>query len=406
MRKPLSVVAAALALIATLVPTSSVSAQTTPISVQISAGLGREVPGFTARPMVPVIDGIPTVQVHSGDVIRVKGAVILLPEGQDPEAWRQDVATDPGDPWALFWADPDADLPGVNAPSHLNARSFSPTNFDCGFTADDPCEFDGSNKDLDTGPINSGDQGEWYVRISGQPNNTFYAVAQIPYGSVTDFRIQIVNPNAETTTQVQLDEAKKTFRAQDRATALSLMESLNTVTKYEEDGRMVYEVYAGYDEGPVSLLAYFPQKVRIPRGATVRYRFDRATLEPHTATFPFKAGVKAARTSFVPACDPDGSGEGPDTQANFSEEGPPCPEGDQFELDLAKRLTAQIGDGVYPGAPRYESSGLRGAIVPEGVEDLAGGTDAWDVLFNKRSDGFRYVCALHGGFMNGTVKVR
>src|SRR5688572_29576649 len=129
MRKPLSLVAAALAVIATLVPTSSVGAQTTPITVQISAGLGREVPGFTTRPMVPVIDGVPTVQIHSGDVIHFRGPVILLPEGQDPEAWRQEVGTDPGDPWALFRADPDADLPGVNAPVHLNPRTFGPTDF-------------------------------------------------------------------------------------------------------------------------------------------------------------------------------------------------------------------------------------------------------------------------------------
>src|SRR5688572_28139795 len=165
MQKRLSLVAAALALAASLVPTTAATAQTEPLTVQISAGIGPDIHGFTARPMVPEIDGIPTVNIHSGDTLHFVSPVILLPEGQDPDTWRQQVATTPGDPWALFYPDPDADLPGVNAPVHLNPRAFGPTNLDCGFTVDDPCTFDGTNADPDTGAVNSGGQGRGRVTL-------------------------------------------------------------------------------------------------------------------------------------------------------------------------------------------------------------------------------------------------
>src|SRR5688572_8027090 len=164
MHKRLSLAAAALALAVSLVPTAA-TAQTDPLKVQVGAGIGRDVHGFTARPMVAEIDGIPTVQIHSGDTLQFLSPVILLPEGQDPDTWREQVATTPGDPWALIYADPDADLPGVNAPVHLNPRSFGPTNFDCGFAAEDPCTFDGTNADPDTGAVNSGGQGRGRVTL-------------------------------------------------------------------------------------------------------------------------------------------------------------------------------------------------------------------------------------------------
>src|SRR5688500_9770833 len=64
MKKRLSLAAAAVALVASLVPATSATAQTTPLKVKITANLGREVHGFTTRPMVPLVDGIPTVQIH------------------------------------------------------------------------------------------------------------------------------------------------------------------------------------------------------------------------------------------------------------------------------------------------------------------------------------------------------
>jgi plastocyanin len=301
-------------------------------------------------------------------------------------------------------ADPDADVAGLNAPSTINAGAFSPSQFDCGATAADPCDFDANGDQM----LNTGDTGAMFVRVSGTPNSTITAVPQIPRDDA-DLIIEIVNQNAATTTQAQIDEARSTLRAADRARALELLESLNEVTRTEEDGHWVYEVHAGYDEGPISLLAFMPANLRVPRGSVVRYSFSNAIAEPHTASFPLKKGIKAGEQGFVPACDPDGDGPGPDKRAEFSETGPPCAEGETFELDLGRRMTAEIGDGIFPAPKKgYESSGLRAELLPTNIEGLEGGTAPWDLQFNKRSsDGaFKYLCVFHGTFMGGRIRVR
>lgn len=397
-----SFIALAVALAAALLPLRGAVAQDAALEVRLGAGLGRTVPAFTARPFAPEIDGVPTVQIHSGDVVTLDCCAILLPDGTDPSAWRDANQVASGAPYAPIVADPDGDVPGFSAAVKVSTFAFSPSRFDCG-PPEDPCDFDINGDDV----LNAGDSGPMSVRLTGNPNSTATVVPQIPREGA-DLVIEIVPANAATTTQAQLDEARSEMRAADRARALELMEELNKVNRVEEDGHWVYEVFAGYDEGPISLMAFFPQQLRVPRGSVVRYSFEHAISEPHTTTFPAGKAGKVSDRSFFPACDPDGTGDGPDTPGEFGESGPECPGDSEFEFDLARRMTAEIGDGTFP-APRrsYENSGLRGELLPTDIEGLAGGTEPWDVLFNKSSrKAYGYICVFHGHFMGGSVKVR
>ena len=389
---------------------NAAGAQEGPLTVQVGAGLGRRVPGFTARAMAPHVDGVATVKVHSGDVVHIVGGMVFIPQGQTPESWADAVTSDPDDPYFPFKADPDPDLPGVQAPTFLNPTLFGPSDFSgCGATADNPCEYDGTNPDPFAGSLNTGDMGEFYIRFTAQPNSEIWSTQPIDWPEESNLLFQVVPNGEEATTQEDVNSARKALKAQDRETALGLLPGLNEVNRHREDGKLVYDVWAGYDEGPILMFAFFPQNLTIPKGATVRYRFDHLNGEIHTATLPFEAGRKVVRNAFVPSCDPDGDGPGPDELANFDEEGPPCPELDQFEFDLGRRLTKRLGDGRFPGGPKtYESSGLEGPWAPTGVPGLQGGSDPWDLKFTKKSDdkGYRYICAVHGAFMSGRVRVR
>ena len=409
MSKKLSVGALALALVAALVPSGPVNAQTEPLKIKVGAGLGREVPGFTTRIFAPEVEGIPTITVARETVVRFTGQVILLPTGETPESWREAVASQPDDPFFVLRTDPDADLPGVNAPVGVNTLTFMPTDRACG-TETTPCEFDGSGTDPIADVLNTGDESRrTYVRITAQHNATVWAVQPIPYlDEAASLRIQVANPNDMATTQAAIDEARAELRDEDIQLAKDTMAELSQPSSSVEDGVTVHNVHVGGDEGPVALFTFLPHTIDVNEGDKVRFLFDTSVNEPHTATFPFKAGAKVTRTSFVPACDPDGDGDGPDEQPDFSGEGPPCPEEDQIEFDLRKKLTAQIGDGRFPAENKaYESSGMRWTQLPEGIDGLAGGTDPWDVQMTARNtDGFRYLCAFHGGFMSGLIKVR
>jgi hypothetical protein len=77
----------------------------------------------------------------------------------------------------------------------------------------------------------------------------------------------------------------------------------------------------------------------------------------------------------------------------------------QFEFDLSRVLTAQSGDGVFPGG--FEHSGVKGLDAPS-TADMSGGTAPWALAFVEKSTkkGYRYVCAIHGSFMDGRVRVK
>jgi plastocyanin len=150
----------------------------------------------------------------------------------------------------------------------------------------------------------------------------------------------------------------------------------------------------------------YPEKIKLDKGDTVRWHFDDLVNDFHTVTMPYKKALDISNNGFLPVCDPDGDGDGPDTfDVDFETFTCPPASGD-LELDLTRDLTAQSGNGKF-GGNGLESSGLKFSELPS-APGLAGGGESWDVKFTEKSndEGYRYICAVHGKFMSGWVVVK
>ncbi|HWL65845.1 MAG TPA: hypothetical protein VNP73_07715 [Actinomycetota bacterium] len=402
-------VAGAVALAASVVVAPSAQAQNV-IDVQMSRPLGKGLrDAFSVRPGAPIVDGVPTIEVaRDGIVHLVDSPAILLPEGMAAMDWVDQYARGSDAPWAPIVADPDGDLPGLNAPSRLNIPAFDPTVEECGASAADPCVFDGSNPDPIEGVMSSGDiVSEFFVQITAQPNATIDVIPLVlASDELVSLRIRVIAQEGEATTQAELDGAAQDVRAQERATALEIKKEINSVSRTREGDHWVYDAFGGYDTETIILFGFYPRKLQIKKGDRVVWHFPLA-LEAHTASFPFKKGLKAGNRGFAFACDPDGSGEGPDTPPGRSEEDP-CNPGEP-ELDLSRKITAQAGDGQFPGGSnKYENSGLKAGWLPTDIDGVKGGTEDWALAFNARSSdkGFKYICIFHGRGMTGKVIVK
>jgi hypothetical protein len=398
--------ALAVGLVAALFSAGPASAQAT-LTVHAGGGFGQDEPAGTARMMAPEVDGVATIQIHSNDVIHFVGTPLLLPQGQEPIGWYDENGRALDSPWGNVQSDPDGDGQGIDAPNKFNLRPFSSTLDNCGDSESNPCSFDGSNSDPVAGVMNPGDEVDgYYVKITASPNDTIYATT-LPAVTHTFLKIEVVPNGQDGTTQQQIDDAKKTLLAKEKSKYNHLVNKLSKPTFTREGSHRVYDAYAGYDTATIRILKMMPEKLHIRKGDTVRWHFHLVG-EPHTATFPFKKGENVSNNGFVPECDPDGQdGDGPDTEADLSGQGPPCPEGSELEFDVTRSLTAQSGDGTFPGGSKsFESSGVRGGNIPSG-EGLAGGTGAWPLRFPKTSSdkGNRYLCGIHGRFMSGWVIV-
>lgn len=383
----------------------SVRAATT-LTVQLSA----EVPkGFSARMYAPLENGIPTINIHKDDIVNFMGGAAILPVGTGPHEFFSENGGGLDEPIGLIASDPDADL---TEPFPSDAPyKFNPLFFEviaCGGTEDDPCTFDGS------GPFfNPGDRevfgGNTFVQITAQPGDVLWAVSIYAPSRYTTMKINVVPGGEDATTQAEIDAAYEELHALDVDTAQALDAKLSEATTRHKDkqtGKWVYDAYAGYDTGNIALFAMYPAKLTINEGDTVRWHFNQLEIEFHTATFPFNRALDIGANGFLPVCDADGdAGDGPDTfDVDF--ETFTCPPGSgQLELDLSRELTAEAGNGRFPGG--LENSGLRGMVVPT-APDLPGGGAAWDVKFTKASGakGYKYLCAVHGSQMSGKVVVK
>lgn len=379
------------------------------LKIKMFSGLGKDLPyAFSQRMSVPVVGGTPTVKIASGTILKFNAGPILLPEGVEPASWREEYGSDFDQPFSPFATDPDPDLPGLNAPTKLNFGLFDPNVSGCGDSLENPCTFDGSDPDPVAGVMNGGDTARrFFVKITAEAGATLWATHQLYSAPLADLKIDVVGSENAATTQEEIDEAFAEQKAADAQEARDLVETLETPTFETVDGKRVYDAYPGYDTETTSLMKFFPSELRIRKGDSVSWNFDVLNGEVHTASFPKGKALEVSANGFVPACDPDGDdGDLPDRQANF-EDGPPCKEGHELEVDLNKKLTAQQGDGTFPGGPKMlENSGLRGGVLPSG-NGVAGNGGDWNLVFNKSSGdkAFKYICMFHP-FMKGKIVVK
>lgn len=372
--------------------------------------MGFDVPkGFSARPLAPLNHGTPTINVASGDVIDLIGGGVILPEGTGPMEWQSANTQELDSPFGLVVSDPDADLEEPfpsDAPYKFNAAAIdTPTQADCGVTADDPCEIDGDSLFNGGDRFATSEQGHFFIEVTANAGSTLWVTSPFGFARLVSLKINVVATGVDT--QQFIDSAAAVIRAQEIDDAKALDAKLSkSSTGHKVGNKTVWDAYAGYDTDTFALLDFYPTKLVIKKGDKVRWHFASLSLEQHGLAFPLKSAQTLLNEGFIPVCDPDGDGgEGPDTFTvdfqTFT-----CPSG-TLELDLGRAFTAETGDGKFPGGPKkVENSGLRGRNIPS-APGLAGGTDPWDLTFTKATDakGYKYICTFHGGFMNAFVVV-
>lgn len=370
--------------------------------------MGSNVPkGFSTRVLAPTRNGVPTIDISSGDIVNLRRGAILLPEGQGPVEWASDNTQGLDTPFGFVASDPDADLQQPfpsDALYKCNICTLPPTTPDCGASAEDPCIFDGSQL-LFSGDVSvSGNN--FFVQFDQTPGNTTWAVGVQQYNRPSSLRINIVPTGV--TTQAFIDEAAAELAAREKDEASALYAKLNSGSAKHKtaSGQVIYDAFVGYDTDTIALFDMFPANLNIRKGDKVRFHFSQLSIELHGTALPLSSALEIVNNGFLPVCDPDGDGgEGPD-EFSVDFETFTCPSG-TLELDLTRDLTAESGDGKFPGGPqKVENSGLRGAIVPT-AEDLAGGGAAWDLIFTKpNAEGYKYICTVHGKSMAAKVTVR
>lgn len=348
-----------------------------------------------------------TINVHKGDTLHFTSesfhSATFLPKGQHPITWAGSFGKF-GDPFGLYTRDPDE---GADAMKANNAVLF-PTRQDCGQAGQPACAYDGSG-DATGGVLNSGlplgGPLDFSVTVTANPGDTLWVVCLVHTHMF--MRVNVVADNTAATTQASIDEAKARLIAFDTDWAVSAHTRLNRPTSHETaDGTKVWDVYVGYDNHWVSLFAMYPRRLRIPRGATVRYHFDGLIYETHTATLPVSIANGVGQQNFAPVCDTDGDqGTAPDSPPQI--EGPPfCNDPRQLELDLSAEAMLPVGDGIYTGGDDFENSGERGPAAFTSNPPFVGNA-SFDVKFAKLSgdEPFKYMCLVHP-FMKGRVAVK
>lgn len=384
-----------------LVPQASAAGGTT-YKVQFGGGVKK---GFTTRTLAPMHNGAPTIKIHKKDTIDFQGQpVYILPKGIKPLTWKKNYATKPGAPFSPIDRDRDKDLPGKgnNAPYKLGP-GFIQEPANCGENLAGRCVFDGSGNAV-TGVLAGGDRSgshHLFVRFDANLGSTMWALGTNGPTLKSTLRIKVVANGTQATTQGQIDNAKDKFLTKERARAVALdarMRAKHTRHKMA-NGRYRYDAYAGADTDTIALISFYPHKIVMEKGDKVRWHFSQLKNDLHGVGLPFKKGVAISRNGVVPVCDP-GAGN------DYRPTGPDCGS-DSFELDLLRKLLDVNGDGKFPGGRKsFETSGIRGAGVPTG-KGIAGGFRPYNLKFNKSSSdkGYRYVCTIHGSFMDGRVVV-
>lgn len=349
-----------------------------------------------------------TITVHQGDRItfdfRGFHTATLLPTGVGADDWIEDNA-EGGEPFSFFRSDPDD---GPNAFKDNFGVVVAPTDPACGGQGEDPCSYTGGavlNSGAPEGP--PGEPAQFTATVDAEPGSTFWVICLIH--RKMRMRVRVAADPAAATSQATIDQAKSRQLAWDTdlARATHVKYSTRRTSHRTASGRMVWDAWAGVDTGNVALLAFYPKRLSIKPGDTVRWHFDHMLFEDHTVSLPIPA---VFGMPFDPAmCDPDGdAGPGPDTPAQEQEDGPPtCPEGSQLEFDVEGPFAGGTGNGVWTGMRDVEHSGIRG-IGAEDMTPPAAGIDPYDVRFREGTgrDGIDYLCFIHGDVMNGKVIVR
>jgi plastocyanin len=378
-------------------------------TADLTVELGFEIPhGFSGRTLAPLDHGVPTINVAKDAVVDLFGGGVILPEGQGPMEWHSENTAELDAPYGLISSDPDPDLEEpfpTEADYKFNTLAIdTPTDATCGATADDPCAVDGSTF------FNGGDRfatadGHFFVKMTANPGTSLWVTSPFGFSRLVSLKINVVATGVDT--QAFVDQAAAAIRAREVDESTALHEKLSkSSTSHRVNGQRVWDAYAGYDTDTFALLDFYPAKLKIHKGDKVRWHFGSLQLEQHGIAFPLSAAKDAASNGFIPVCDPDGDGAGPD-EFTVDFETFTCPSG-VLELDLSPALLAESGDGKFPGgSQQVENSGLRGRMIPS-APGIAGGNDPWDLTFTKATDstGYKYICTFHGGFMNAYVVVR
>jgi plastocyanin len=381
-------VACATGMLATLMVAPQARAQTT-YEVGVGAFLGQDVP---AEEMA-FLPG--RIRVHQGDTLHFTSesfhTATAIPEGTDVTDWIEDNAAEPGDPFNLFTPDLDD---GPDALKY-NPDVLFPS---CGTPDTPPCDYDGSEV-LNSGVPLEGPM-DHSVAVNANPGSSFWSLCLI-HPSMR-MRVQVVEAQEEASNQAQIDSAVAQRLSNSHDDALALHNKMSKKRSFHRDaqGRRVWDAWAGFDTKRFSLFDMYPNKLRIAKGDRVRWHFGQLQHEVHTVSINRRqARQQILSEDFIPVCDPDGDGPGPDNPPEL--DGPPfCNDPTQFELEAADLLGPPVGNGAWTGGSDLEHSGVLGAVPP--APDDSHST----VRFRKTTSrkGVPYICAIHP-FMVGRVRV-
>jgi plastocyanin len=382
-RKRLLAALALAAITAALLPVSPAQAATT-YTVEVGGDAGK---AFSWR-FYPS-----AIKVAEGDTIQFNAMVDLTAAGESAEEWREKYAGDVDDPYYLWQSDEDDSSEKLNL--GVLWEFVGPP---CG-TTDAPCSYTGD--EIHNGlPFLSEDPG-FSVVVNAAPGTVFYAVNL--FGGQSHMRIQVVEPG-EASTQAELDARSAELKERDTALAGALFNSLNNPEKHKEDGKVVWDAYAGYDTRNLSFFVNFPRKMKVNKGDKVRYHFELEN-ELHSASSFTPKAFEVFEQSFLPVCDPDGDeGPGPDNES--LPEPPFCEDPSQLEVDFHELFFGQAGNGRHTSANDFESSGIR---TPESLQGGGFGDGKyWDVRMDKPNTekGWKFICLFHGPQMNNRILVR
>ncbi|MBA3290348.1 MAG: hypothetical protein H0U17_02510 [Actinobacteria bacterium] len=370
---------------------------TGPMSAQAQSALEVQVGGFLARSGAPA-DGMrfygPNLKVHNGTTVRfvLRGfhTATLMPANVDGDLWAAQNTGGIDKPFSLASSDPD------DSAYKFNNQAIFPSDPTCG-ASDDPCSYDGS------AVVNSGafvDSPQFSVTIDGSPGDVINVICLVHPNM--RMRIKVVSGGEPETTQDQIDARRMRQRARDSESAAALHNKLSKRQSKHvaQNGKIVWDAFAGYDADGFALLANYPRKLVVRKGQRVRWHASGLVYEDHTVTFPADKALKIARDEGgQPVCDPDGdAGPGPDNPPDMP--GPPfCNDPSQLEFDIGARFAERRGDNRH-GLNDFDSSGIFGAV---GI-----GKSPYTLRFTRptSSAGLRYLCMIHGGFMDGRVVVK
>lgn len=358
------------------------------------------VPGFSAR----FYPG--SVRVHKGDtLVFTPGFLGMAPDGAYPQELIAERDAQIGAPGSFLLFDPDDGEGALK----FNLDVFFDEGDPCG-AADNPCVW-GPNADI-IFPAFDEERPEVYVQIDAPPGSTLWAASAASSEVNVNFKVEVVENSAPTSTQAELDARAADLKQKDYEDAVALHRKMSAkrTSHVNAAGVKVYDVFVGAAGGPIELFASYPRRIAVPKGARVQFHF-MSQVEPHTATFGGAKARDVLRNFIVPACDPDGDeGALPDVEPTGFDpetETPICPEGTTLEGDVHDLLPWEVGNGRVTGRSDYENSGLVFPRFPDG-SDWDANPNPWTERFPTVSGkkGFKYICLIHGGFMGGRVRVK